>query len=49
MEWKSNFQRRGTGIVTLVARFHGTYDNNDEGIYDKYDKFRHDCRPMTKK
>ena len=37
----------GRGIVTLVARFHGIYDNSDEGIYDKYDKYIHDCRPMT--
>ena len=47
LEWKSNSQGRGRGIVTLVARFHGIYDKNDEGIYDKYEKFRPDCIPMT--
>ena len=42
LEWKDKSQGRGRVIVTLVARFHGIYDNSDEGIYDNYDKFRHD-------
>ena len=32
--------------VPLGRRFHADYDNNDERFYDKYEKFRPDCRHM---
>ena len=31
----------------IVTKFHKIYDNNDEGIYEKYEKFSPDCIPMT--